>query len=281
MTARRLPERKCGGFTLIEVLVVVAIIALLVSILLPALGKARGYAKEATCRSNLHQLALATTYYADDNQYRLPYILGTDQGSGEPTNAPFYQYHQIFLLWPYLKDLRIYRCPTASGENSVKSYTSDDQWASYYVVRKADDMFIRAYQRGWWPDINPFNWPGETIDVLYTEYWFNDWSWGASSGSEEIPQISGGLINKIPFPQYAVVICDAKWELLVPRHNGAIQAGFLDGHVERLPRARYLDPLASPPTYVPGHTARDFDPYRNRPFYAWGLTRKGFDALPP
>jgi len=57
---------KFGAFTLIELLVVIAIIALLVGILLPALGRARGAARDAACLSNLRQLGLAWTMYMDD-----------------------------------------------------------------------------------------------------------------------------------------------------------------------------------------------------------------------
>jgi prepilin-type N-terminal cleavage/methylation domain-containing protein len=61
-----------AGFTLIEVLVVVAIIALLVAILIPSLQRARDQAKRAVCTSNMHQSILALSAYATDFKSNLP-----------------------------------------------------------------------------------------------------------------------------------------------------------------------------------------------------------------
>lgn len=65
-------KRAHQGFTLVELLVVISIIALLISILLPSLSKARMAAQQIACASNLRQLGYAFTMYAGDNKEMYP-----------------------------------------------------------------------------------------------------------------------------------------------------------------------------------------------------------------
>jgi prepilin-type N-terminal cleavage/methylation domain-containing protein/prepilin-type processing-associated H-X9-DG protein len=60
------------GFTLIELLVVIGIIGVLVSLLVPALARAKTKALNTVCVNNLRQLGIATRNYAEDNNNRLP-----------------------------------------------------------------------------------------------------------------------------------------------------------------------------------------------------------------
>ncbi|MBP7935859.1 MAG: prepilin-type N-terminal cleavage/methylation domain-containing protein [Phycisphaerae bacterium] len=73
----RAARRTIGAFTLIEVLVVVAVIALLISILIPSLKAAKDMALRSDCASNLHQVGVALNAYANEYREQLPPLYRT------------------------------------------------------------------------------------------------------------------------------------------------------------------------------------------------------------
>lgn len=118
------------GFTLVELLVVTGIIALLMAILMPALGAARESARRTQCASNLHTLAIGVLVYSQDNHNAFPGI-GTDPQQPtdwiyfSPWNGEPYATFANGRIYPYVKDESIYRCPSDQWQDrlSVGGYT--------------------------------------------------------------------------------------------------------------------------------------------------------------
>jgi prepilin-type N-terminal cleavage/methylation domain-containing protein len=80
-------QTRKKAFTLIELLVVISIIALLVAIILPALGRAKFKAREISCASNLHQWGIVVNLYAANNKGRFPIAGMRDNGGSGGINA--------------------------------------------------------------------------------------------------------------------------------------------------------------------------------------------------
>ncbi len=109
MKARQIKGRS---FTLIELLVVVAIIALLISILLPALGKAKEQGRLAVCLSNLHHLALAFEQYFNDNGHILPEAAQKPSLNPEDPEEDGYYIPITELMADYAKNQQLFHCPS-------------------------------------------------------------------------------------------------------------------------------------------------------------------------
>jgi len=107
--------RSRHGFTLIELLVVIAIIAILAAILFPVFAKAREKARQASCLSNLRQLATATLAYLSD--YDGSWLPGAPwRSDSSPGWTPVSAYNAPQAkIYPYVKNLQIFACPSLTG----------------------------------------------------------------------------------------------------------------------------------------------------------------------
>jgi prepilin-type N-terminal cleavage/methylation domain-containing protein/prepilin-type processing-associated H-X9-DG protein len=149
-------NRKKSGFTLVELLVVIAVIALLMAILFPALGRAREQGKRAVCLYYQRQLAAAWNMYADDSTEKIVCGDAEEYGDWEnpapPPGADAYNSNGIHFnekpwvladwaagltleqrkdkiakgaLFEYVKDVKAYKCPRANADE-VRSFSVVD-----------------------------------------------------------------------------------------------------------------------------------------------------------
>lgn len=152
-SGRALRRRYCGGFTLVELLVVIGIIAVLLGILIPTLGRAREQANRAACSSNLRTLAEAFIMYTNENKGWLP---ATGMGDGRLPHDWFYwdktRNNGGSAIGPYLvSNLRrdalpsdppaikeeIFRCPSDDWTFRIRRSDPSDSSGPYkysYVV---------------------------------------------------------------------------------------------------------------------------------------------------
>ncbi len=220
-------KRRFAAFTLIELLVVVAIIALLLSMLLPSLEQARARARAAVCGANLRNIGIALISYTQETRY----YPGSQTDSGLIVWAP--------RLRRYLsKEHHVFWCPDAEPEF---------RWQPQFL-RHDPPRWLKGL--GYLPFERPIRW------TTGFSYGYNDWGTiefshphlglGASVDNPD-PEFRELLASRVRVPADMIAVADSKgdfiWDTVIDpnpwedaewpsrRHFGGSEVLFCDGHV--------------------------------------------------
>ena len=145
--ARMAKSRTRQGFTLVELLVAIAIIAILAAILFPAFARSRENARRSSCSSNLKQISLGLMQYTQDNDgylvktWRGPLPATVGYGPSNTTD----KYKWMDAIQPYVKNEKIFTCPS-DDKNEPYRFRDGMNYGSYglsNVYNEEPDKTIR------------------------------------------------------------------------------------------------------------------------------------------
>lgn len=231
--------RKRRGFSLVELLVVIGIIALLIAILLPVLNRTRSEAYKVRCMSNLRQLLTAEMMYVAENKGYLTYPnwsndrqatdvwqTGWLYTQGEISNPLQQDDVKTGALYRYLNTTQVYHCPNhildgsiENGTDRLTSYIMNGAVCGYGTVGNKDGPAPH-----WVPSWKITDWRKPSEQILLWEADENGngsvaWNDGASYPREN---------------------------LLAKRHGRGASVGYFDGRVEWMDRVDYITELQRP-----------------------------------
>ena len=221
-------ERYWSGFTLVELLVVLAIVVVLASLLSAALNQTKARAHQITCLNNLRQLQLNWISYSDDNEDQLP--LNRSQESpdeqtfgrrnstnswvvGNPKEDVTSRNIVIGTLFPYTKSASIYRCPSDQSKVVGHSLLRTRSYAiNFYLNGDAAGLDSRVKTT-----LSSVGSPSPDKVFVFIEEHENSF-WGGSF-----------LVSPADKPS----VLSPNWmSLPSDRHQRGCNLSFVDGHIE-------------------------------------------------
>ena len=228
---RPISKGRSSGFTLVELLVVISIIAALAALLLPALNKTKEQGRATLCRSNMKQITLGILAYADDNDYYLPWP--GDSNSNRDPDWVWGGETSSTLSTPSAWGMPDFGFRAEAG--SVYSYVT----MLPRVPKAAYDKskLNNSYPVYRCPSTGKL---GESLRVNFT---MNAWLNPGEPGSSDRGVMETGVVNPVekvllansdPFLMRSASLDPNA--LTTPNvflsHNGRVNIGFIDSHIE-------------------------------------------------
>ena len=218
------------GFTIVEVLTVIGIMAVLLSITLPVISTVRTSARAGRCQSNLRQLGVAATSYALQNRDRFPAaILYEISGAGLVTKAWDFEQHpdgsvRAGALWAYISGPnQVQQCPEFEGASTFGNdpYTGYNYNTSYIG---AEGRFPEIDGQGRWIDgwkVARLGLASGQLRQTSTTAMFGDGGW--RGGANKFMRAPANAVENDLYTVYAGTQAF--------RHQGCTHVCYLDGHV--------------------------------------------------
>ena len=212
--------RRRAAFTLIEVLVVIAIIVILAAIILPSFNRAKEFARCSQCQSNLKQIGMAMHAFA--SQHPEHYLVPDGRAAEYAGTYPCMLLRVNGALWQYMGNPDLRLCP------------EDDE--PYDVGRWRDVSYVLPQQRSF-PRLS-------TDSEQFIVLWDGDETRVDENGDYTHPNLNGTAgVNCSGYGMYTngnvaneyvwgPFDPSSAWYTLGPRHMGGLNALFADGHVE-------------------------------------------------
>jgi len=230
-------RRRSAGFTVPEVLAVVAVIAIIMSLLLPAMNKARDRARTAICASNERQLGIGIRSYATQSNHYMP--VGVGSGTGD--------WLWMAILREQVGTMDLFNCPSAAAFTQWK-YKANPGAAWHPTGWKKDEFRLGAGRGSFFSyGMNVWGAPC-CADAYGTGTYYNH------------PTLGERKINSVVSGANFIMLGDSNWDVPtggdanwsayigmyaarqypIEIHQGSANILRGDGHVDQVPRSKLV-----------------------------------------
>jgi competence protein ComGC len=173
---RHIVRGKISAFTIVELLVVMAVVALLLAMLIPALGRAKDHAKLVSCKSNLRCISSGALMYADDHEGLLPLddMLGPGYMGAKGVYVDNPHDELIQGVEKYVPDPKMYYCPSETNpEYSYSQGNFEKGTIGYFyfsvTISPIDNGALSRFLR--WEAEGIIDYPRQLSNLMDTTTW--------------------------------------------------------------------------------------------------------------